>query len=233
VSAGRRAAGREPQAGPGCGRLLCRSAGLELDDWQEMVLVDSLRQDRDGAVAVVRGRRRPVPAEREGRTARGAPVDGAVRAEASRCRSTRATSSTRRWRRSAGCSSDRGHARAARAGQAVIAVAWRGGHRALAAWASGPRIRYRTRTKGGGRGFTGDCLYLDEAMIISEAMHGALLPTLSARKNPQVWYTGSAGRPARARAWRRLRRVRERGRAAATRRSATSSGRSTSTTPTR
>jgi phage terminase large subunit-like protein len=29
-------------------------------------------------------------------------------------------------------------------------------------------------------------------MIISEAMHGALLPTLSARKNPQVWYTGSA-----------------------------------------
>jgi hypothetical protein len=54
------------------------------------------------------------------------------------------------------------------------------------------RIRFRTRTKGGGRGFTGDCLILDEAMILPESSHGALLPTLSARPNPQVWYTGSA-----------------------------------------
>lgn len=57
---------------------------------------------------------------------------------------------------------------------------------------TGQRIRFRTRTKGGGRGFTGDCLILDEAMIIPDAMHSALLPTLSARPNPQVWYTGSA-----------------------------------------
>lgn len=57
---------------------------------------------------------------------------------------------------------------------------------------SGQRIRFRTRTKGGGRGFTGDCLVLDEAMDIPESTHGALLPTLSARPNPQVWYTGSA-----------------------------------------
>lgn len=56
----------------------------------------------------------------------------------------------------------------------------------------GQRIRFRTRTKGGGRGFSADCLILDEAMVIPEAMHGALLPTLSARPNPQVWYTGSA-----------------------------------------
>ena len=56
----------------------------------------------------------------------------------------------------------------------------------------GTRVRFRTRTKGGGRGFTGDCLILDEAMILPESMHGALLPTLSARPNPQVWYTGSA-----------------------------------------
>lgn len=55
----------------------------------------------------------------------------------------------------------------------------------------GQRIRFRTRTKGGGRGFTGDLLLLNEAMIYSEAAHGALLPTLSARPNPQVWYAGS------------------------------------------
>lgn len=57
---------------------------------------------------------------------------------------------------------------------------------------SGQRVRFRTRTKGGGRGFSGDCLILDEAMILPESAHGALLPTLSARPNPQVWYTGSA-----------------------------------------
>ncbi len=57
---------------------------------------------------------------------------------------------------------------------------------------NGQRIRFRTRTKGGGRGFSCDCLILDEAMVLTEAAHGALLPTLSARPNPQVWYTGSA-----------------------------------------
>jgi phage terminase large subunit-like protein len=57
---------------------------------------------------------------------------------------------------------------------------------------TGQRIRFRTRTKGGGRGFTGDCLLLDEAMFLPEMTVAALLPTLSARPNPQVWYTGSA-----------------------------------------
>lgn len=57
---------------------------------------------------------------------------------------------------------------------------------------NGKRIRFRTRTKGGGRGFSSDLLILDEAMILPTAAHGALMPTLSARPNPQVWYTGSA-----------------------------------------
>jgi phage terminase large subunit-like protein len=56
----------------------------------------------------------------------------------------------------------------------------------------GRRIRFRTRTKGGGRGFSGDFLALDEAMDLQQSAHSALLPTLSARPNPQVWYTGSA-----------------------------------------
>lgn len=57
---------------------------------------------------------------------------------------------------------------------------------------SGQRLRFRTRTKGGGRGFSGDLLILNEAMIMPEASLGALMPTLSARPNPQIWYTGSA-----------------------------------------
>jgi phage terminase large subunit-like protein len=59
----------------------------------------------------------------------------------------------------------------------------------------GQRIRFRTRTKGGGRGHTGDVVILDEAMELFEAMLGALVPTMAARSikgNPQLWYAASA-----------------------------------------
>lgn len=57
---------------------------------------------------------------------------------------------------------------------------------------SGQRIRFKARTSGGGRGFSCDCLMLDEAMILPEAFLGATIPTLSARTNPQIWMAGSA-----------------------------------------
>jgi hypothetical protein len=56
----------------------------------------------------------------------------------------------------------------------------------------GRSLQYKTRTKGGGRGFSADLLILDEAMYIAEAFLGALMPVISARPNPQMWYTGSA-----------------------------------------
>lgn len=55
------------------------------------------------------------------------------------------------------------------------------------------RLRFRSRTAGGGRGFSCDCLVLDEAMILTDRAVGAILPTLSAVPDPQVWYTGSSG----------------------------------------
>lgn len=58
---------------------------------------------------------------------------------------------------------------------------------------SGQRIRFKTRTKGGGRGLSADLVIIDEAMYLPSATVAALLPTMSARPNPQVWYTGSAG----------------------------------------
>jgi hypothetical protein len=57
---------------------------------------------------------------------------------------------------------------------------------------SGQRIWFRTRTKGGGRGFACDTLYLDEAMKVSQESMAALIPTLATRPNSQIWYTGSA-----------------------------------------
>lgn len=58
---------------------------------------------------------------------------------------------------------------------------------------SGQRLRFRTRTKGGGRGWSPDFIAMDEAMYLGPDQIGALMPSLSARPNPQIWYTGSAG----------------------------------------
>lgn len=57
---------------------------------------------------------------------------------------------------------------------------------------NGCRIRFRSRSKAGGRGFTCNLLVLDEAMFLPESFHGALVPTLRAQPNPQIWYAGSA-----------------------------------------
>jgi hypothetical protein len=57
---------------------------------------------------------------------------------------------------------------------------------------SGERLRFVARSSGSGRGMSGDAVYLDEAFALTPQMMGALLPTLSARPNPQVWYTSSA-----------------------------------------
>jgi phage terminase large subunit-like protein len=74
---------------------------------------------------------------------------------------------------------------------------------------TGQRLRFVARTGPSGRGFSGDVIVLDEAMILSPAVMAALLPTMSARPNPQVWYTASAGFPDS----NLLRAVRERGKA--------------------
>src|SRR6266567_1693218 len=72
---------------------------------------------------------------------------------------------------------------------------------------NGKRLRFVARTGGSGRGFTADLVILDEAYKLGDAAMAALLPTLSARPNPQIWYTSTAGLPTSV----QLGRVRERG----------------------
>jgi hypothetical protein len=57
---------------------------------------------------------------------------------------------------------------------------------------NGARLGFRARTGKGGRGFGSKRLNLDEAMFLDAGPMGSLLPTLSARDNPQVVY-GSSG----------------------------------------
>jgi phage terminase large subunit-like protein len=57
---------------------------------------------------------------------------------------------------------------------------------------NGARLNFVARSRGSGRGFSGDRIVLDEAFNLPEQSIGAMLPALSARPNPQVWYTSSA-----------------------------------------
>lgn len=59
----------------------------------------------------------------------------------------------------------------------------------------GQTIRFKARSTGGGRGFSADCLLLDEAQILGTAAWSAILPTMSARPNPQVWLLGTPPTP--------------------------------------
>lgn len=59
----------------------------------------------------------------------------------------------------------------------------------------GQRLRFVARSTGSGRGFTGDTVILDEAYHLPSTAISALLPTMAARRNPQLWYTSSAPLP--------------------------------------
>ncbi|MFD7791021.1 terminase [Streptomyces sp. NPDC059759] len=58
---------------------------------------------------------------------------------------------------------------------------------------SGQMLRFIARSGGSGRGFTADCIVLDECMILGDEAMAALAPTLAAVENPQTWYLGSTG----------------------------------------
>lgn len=165
-----------------------RQVGVTLDDWQEMILAESLRQDEAGLwssfeVGVDLARQNGKGGLLEGRQLVGLFLLGEPLQVYS---SHQFDTSLEAFRRLWDWIDEKDELRSR-----VKRVARSHGEEGIEL-VSGPRIRFRTRTKGGGRGFSCDCLYLDEAMIISEFAHGALLPTLSARKNPQVWYAGSA-----------------------------------------
>jgi hypothetical protein len=57
---------------------------------------------------------------------------------------------------------------------------------------TGQRLRFVARSRTSGKGFTGDLVILDEAFELPASAVGALLPTMATRPNPQLWLTSSA-----------------------------------------
>lgn len=77
---------------------------------------------------------------------------------------------------------------------------------------NGARLRFKARTRTGGRGLAGDRVVLDEAFALKPTMMDSLVPIMSARSmtgNPQMVYASSAGQVDST----VLRGVRDRGRA--------------------
>lgn len=58
---------------------------------------------------------------------------------------------------------------------------------------NGHRLRFLARSTSSGRGFTADVAIWDEAQILTDAPVRAMVPTMSARPNPQLVYAGTAG----------------------------------------
>lgn len=56
---------------------------------------------------------------------------------------------------------------------------------------NGAVLECLARTKGAGRGYTGDLVVLDEAYALTEEQMDATIPTMLAVDNAQVWYTSS------------------------------------------
>lgn len=57
---------------------------------------------------------------------------------------------------------------------------------------SGQRLMFKARAStGSGRGFSPDCLMLDEAQILNRRQWSSLFPSMSARENPQAWLAGT------------------------------------------
>ncbi|WP_182379830.1 terminase large subunit [Nocardioides sp. WS12] len=60
---------------------------------------------------------------------------------------------------------------------------------------NGNRLMFIARSRASGRGFSVDTLLLDEAQELTDLELASMLPTMSARPNSQVWYTGTVPGP--------------------------------------
>ena len=182
---------------------LARSVGLVLDPWQQFVLEGALGERSDGRwsafeVALVVGRQNGKGSILEARELAGLFLFGE---ELILHSAHEFKTSQEAFRRVLARIESKDHLR-----KRVKRVRTSHGEEGVEL-TTGARLRFVARSTGSGRGFSGDCVILDEAYNLGGEAMAALLPTLSARPNPQIWYASSAGMHTSE----QLLRVRERG----------------------
>lgn len=166
---------------------LAASAGLHLDPWQREILRHSLGERPDGTwsafeVAVIVSRQNGKGALLEARELAGLLLFGEKLVMHSAHEMKTATEAFRRVRELFTNHDDMR--------RRVARVTLQRGDEGIEL-KNGARLRFVARSNGSGRGFSGDCIILDEAYAVTDGQVEAMMPTMSARPNPQVWYTSS------------------------------------------
>ncbi|WP_435215898.1 terminase [Streptomyces sp. bgisy034] len=168
---------------------LARKAGLKLDPWQQHVLRVGMAEKADGSwaafeVAVNVPRQNGKGAIIEARELWGLFIGGEELILHSAHEFKTAKNAFRRIERLIRQTPDL-HKRVKQYRQ-TVGEEWIELH-------SGAMLRFIARSKGSGRGFSGWSNMLDEDMILGDNEMDALLPTMAAIDDPQIWYLGSAG----------------------------------------
>lgn len=166
-------------------------AGLELDDWQQFVLMHALgeRGDRKWAaptIGLVVARQNGKGSILEARELAGLFILGEELIIHTAHRQKIATAHFRRLRRLI---------RSVPKFERRVAKAPEGKGSEAIELTDGRRIEFATRQSGNARGLTADLIVYDEAMFLTEDDRSGISPTMAARSmdgNVQTWYVGSA-----------------------------------------
>jgi phage terminase large subunit-like protein len=167
---------------------LARVAGLELDDWQQWTLRESLGERSDGSWAAfecaeIVGRQNGKNAILEARELAGVVLFGD---DLITHTAHRADTTLEHFRRMEQYAEEFDEF-----GRLVKHISHKNGDESIEL-KGGRRIRFVSRARQPGRGFSGSVVVFDEALYLSPEAIGAIVPTLATRKMAQVWYTSSA-----------------------------------------
>lgn len=170
---------------------LLRAYGIELDEWQEVVLEAALHERVDGRWSTPQvGLSTPRQNGKSQLIVARALAGALVFEEKTIIISAHQQDTAREVFTRITDLIDKNPMLAERVSQVMNAL-----NREFIKFKNGATIRFKARSKGGGRGFSCDCLLLDEAQILGAAAWSAILPTMSARPNPQVWLLGTPPTP--------------------------------------
>jgi len=170
---------------------LCAAYGLVLDEWQQGVLQASLGEDADGKWAATRvglsvPRQNGKTALFEARELAGLLIFGEELILHSAHLVPTALEAFQRIKSYFENYDD--------LGKKVRRIREANGEQGIEMM-NGQRLKFMARSKGGGRGFSADVLLLDECQELPDTTWAAILPTTSARENPQIWLAGTPPGP--------------------------------------
>ncbi|MGW9196061.1 hypothetical protein [Micromonospora chersina] len=169
---------------------LAEAAGLVLDPWQRYVLDHSLGERPDGKWAA-----REVAVWVPRQNGKGALIEARVLAGLFLLGEKRILWSAHEYKTAQeGFLRIRELIQSSPAFDALVKRYWEGSGEQGVELTTGQRLKFIARSRGSGRGFSGDTIILDEAQELTLLQMKALFSTMSAKSihgNPQIWYLGT------------------------------------------